>query len=233
MDQLVANEDKYVQKKHSNNQSHAKLSTNLGFEHGLNLQFSTSTDIPRYDRLTETDPSTGLRHAQWYYGPQERVLGIYSLNKLLFLATCNCCFQNVKESRHNRRFGNYNLQREEESENVFVAVDLTRKFKSGELFYRLESYENLNSSYSIIINTGLTNSISTRYPNGDNMLRNEIYISYNDKIADNTFWNLGARVGNTSLKVPLLIILFFITIFENRTEKICSGTELLKYIRVY
>jgi hemoglobin/transferrin/lactoferrin receptor protein len=48
--------------------------TNLGFEHGLNLQFSTSTDIPRYD-LTETDPSTGLRHAQWYYGPQERVLG--------------------------------------------------------------------------------------------------------------------------------------------------------------
>jgi hemoglobin/transferrin/lactoferrin receptor protein len=29
------------------------------------------------------------------------------------------------------------------------------------------------------------------------MLRNEIYISYNDKIADNTFWNLGARVGNT------------------------------------
>jgi hemoglobin/transferrin/lactoferrin receptor protein len=49
------------------------------------------------------------------------------------------------------------------------------------------------------------------------MLRNEIYISYNDKIADNTFWNLGARVGNT-LKVLLLIILFFITIFENRTE---------------
>jgi hemoglobin/transferrin/lactoferrin receptor protein len=38
--------------------------TNLGFEHGLNLQFSTSTDIPRYDRLTETDPSTGLRHAR-------------------------------------------------------------------------------------------------------------------------------------------------------------------------
>jgi hypothetical protein len=42
------------------------------------------------------------------------------------------------------------------------------------------------------------------------MLRNEIYISYNDKIADNTFWNLGARVGNnTVLKVLLLIILFF------------------------
>jgi hemoglobin/transferrin/lactoferrin receptor protein len=77
VDQLVANEDKYVQKKYSIQAIQSqkiKYKTNLGFEH-LNLQFSTSTDIPRYDRLTETDPSTGLRHAQWYYGPQERVLG--------------------------------------------------------------------------------------------------------------------------------------------------------------
>jgi hemoglobin/transferrin/lactoferrin receptor protein len=67
VDQLVANEDKYVQKNTAFNTISCmqKLSykTNLGFEHGLNLQFSTSTDIPRYDRLTETDPSTGLRHA--------------------------------------------------------------------------------------------------------------------------------------------------------------------------
>jgi hemoglobin/transferrin/lactoferrin receptor protein len=80
VDQLVANEDKYVQKKiqHSSNTISCKIKykTNLGFEH-LNLQFSTSTDIPRYDRLTETDPSTGLRHAQWYYGPQESEYWIF------------------------------------------------------------------------------------------------------------------------------------------------------------
>jgi hemoglobin/transferrin/lactoferrin receptor protein len=67
------------------------------------------------------------------------------------------------------------------------------------------------------------------------MLRNDIYISYNDKIAENTFWNLGARV-NTSLKVPLLIILFFITIFENRTEKFhvqCCYGIVKKHIRAY
>jgi hemoglobin/transferrin/lactoferrin receptor protein len=67
VDQLVANEDKYVQKntafKQYNLMQKLSYKTNLGFEHGLNLQFSTSTDIPRYDRLTETDPSTGLRHA--------------------------------------------------------------------------------------------------------------------------------------------------------------------------
>jgi hemoglobin/transferrin/lactoferrin receptor protein len=89
---------------------------------------------------------------------------------------------------------------------------LTRKFKSGELFYGLESYyENLNSSaYATNINTGLKNPISTRYPNGDNaMLRNEIYISYNDKIAENTFWNLGARAGNTALKSTIADNSFF------------------------
>ena len=221
LDQLFANEDKYVQKntafKQYNLMQKLSFKTNLGFEHGLNLQFSTSTDIPRYDRLTETDPSTGLRHAQWYYGPQERVLGIYTLNrKKAFIASdlkLTAAFQNVKESRHNRRFGNYNLQsREEEVKMYSVAVDLARKFKSGELFYGLESYyENLNSSaYSTNINTGSKNSISTRYPNGDNaMLRNEIYISYNDKIADNTFWNLGARVGNTALKSTIADNSFF------------------------
>lgn len=221
VDQLVANEDKYVQKntafKQYNLMQKVRYKTNLGFEHGLNFQFSTSTDIPRYDRLTETDPLTGLRHAQWYYGPQERVLGIYSLNKRkAFISSdlkVTIAFQNVKESRHNRRFGNYNLQnREEEVKMYSVAVDLTRKFKSGELFYGLESYyENLNSSaYSTKINTGSQNPISTRYPNGDNsMLRNEIYISYNDKIAENTFWNLGARVGNTALKSTIADNSFF------------------------
>jgi hemoglobin/transferrin/lactoferrin receptor protein len=221
VDQLVANQDKYVQNntafKQYNLMQKVSFKTNLGSEHGLNLQFSTSTNIPRYDRLTETDPSTGLRHAQWYYGPQERVLGIYSLNKKkAFISSdlkVTIAFQNAKESRHNRRFGNYNLQsRKEEVKMYSVAVDLDRKFKSGELFYGFESYyENLNSSaYSTNINTGLKNLISTRYPNGDNaMLRNEIYISYNDKIAENTFWNLGARAGNTALKSTIADNSFF------------------------
>ena len=221
VDQLVANEDKYIQKntafKQYNLMQKVSYETNLGFEHGLNLQFSTSTNIPRYDRLTETDLSTGLRHAQWYYGPQERVLGIYTLNKKkVFISSdlkVTIAFQNVKESRHNRRFGNYNLQsRKEEVKMYSIAVDLTRKFKSGELFYGLESYyENLNSSaYATTINTGSKNTISTRYPNGVNaMLRNEIYISYNDKIAENTFWNLGARAGNTALKSTIADNSFF------------------------
>jgi hemoglobin/transferrin/lactoferrin receptor protein len=45
-------------------------------------------------------------------------IGIYSLNKKkAFISSdlkLTVAFQNVKESRHNRRFGNYNLQSREE-----------------------------------------------------------------------------------------------------------------------
>ena len=45
--------------------------------HILNIQSSNSSDVPRYDRLT--DPKgAGLNSAAWYYGPQKRLLGIYT-----------------------------------------------------------------------------------------------------------------------------------------------------------
>lgn len=221
VDQLIANDDKYVQKnsgyKQYNLMQKLAYKTANGFEHGLNLQFSTSTDIPRYDRLTETSSSTGLTHAEWYYGPQQRVLGVYSLAKNnAFLGSdlkVNAAFQNAKESRHNRRFGNYVLQNREENVNMYsVSADLKKKFTKGELFYGFESYyETLKSTaYSNNINTGVENQISTRYPNGDNsMLRNDLYVSYNEKISPKTFWNAGARVGYTSLKSTIADDRFF------------------------
>ena len=47
--------------------------------HLLNFQFSNSSDIPRYDRLTEYSGISN-KYAQWYYGPQKRALGAYELN---------------------------------------------------------------------------------------------------------------------------------------------------------
>ena len=212
VDQLIPNGDKYVQKnsgyKQYNLMQKLGYKTQSGVEHGLNFQFSTSTDIPRYDRLTQTSSSTVLTHAEWYYGPQQRVLGVYSIAKNnAFLSSdlkVNVAFQNAKESRHNRRFGNYVLQNREENVNMYsVSTDLKKKFTKSELFYGFESYfETLNSTaYSNNTTTGLENSISTRYPNGDNsMVRNDVYVSYNEKISNNTFWNTGARLGYTNLK---------------------------------
>ena len=210
-DVLVANSDKYIQKntayKQFNLMQKIAYKTTIGYNHGLNFQYSTSSDIPRYDRLTDVSSSTGLRNAEWYYGPQKRLLAIYSLSKEKLILNSDFkldfAYQNVEESRHNRRFGNYNLQNRIEKINMFsISLDLHKKFKKGELFYGLESYyETLNSeAYSNNINTGLVSTIDTRYPNGKNyMMRNDFYISYNEKASQKTAWNLGARAGYTLL----------------------------------
>lgn len=211
VDQLNVNSDKYTQVgsayKQYNFMQKFAYKTNSGYLHGLNLQYSTTSNINRYDRLTETAGS-GLKFAQWYYGPQDRLLAIYSLQKeKAFLNSdlkINVAYQNVKESRHNRRFGNYNLQHNEENVDMFsVSLDLDKKFTKGELFYGFESYyETLKSTaYAKNINTGAVTDINTRYPNGDNnMMRNDLYVSYNEKMSDKTFWNVGARAGYTTLK---------------------------------
>ena len=211
VDVVVENTDKYKQIYSGFKQYNAlqKLAykTASGFEHGLNLQFSTTSNIPRYDRLTDAN-SNGLRNAEWYYGPQQRILAAYSLDKqkAIFDSDLKISFgyQNAKESRHNRRFQNYNLQHREENVNMYsFSTDLNKKFNKGELFYGFESYfETLESSaYVENLETGLESGLDTRYPNGNNsMFRNDLYISYNEKTNEKTAWTAGGRIGYTSLK---------------------------------
>ena len=47
----------------------------------------------------------------------------------------NVAYQNVKESRHNRRFGNYNLQHNEENVDMFsVSLDLDKNLLKENCF---------------------------------------------------------------------------------------------------
>lgn len=62
--------------------------------HSLNFQYSNSSDVPRYDRLQDTrnfggSIGTTLRFAEWFYGPQTRLMTAYELNvkQLGFLKT--------------------------------------------------------------------------------------------------------------------------------------------------
>jgi hemoglobin/transferrin/lactoferrin receptor protein len=58
--------------------------------------------VPRYDRLTEL--RNGLpRFAEWYYGPEKRLMFAYHLelkNTLIYdRATVSLAFQDIEESR--------------------------------------------------------------------------------------------------------------------------------------
>ena len=76
-------------------------------EHQVNVQYSNSTDIPRYDRLTESNNGQPT-FAEWYYGPQVRLMTAYdlNLNNTLGFSSIHVgvSYQDIQESRYTRRF---------------------------------------------------------------------------------------------------------------------------------
>jgi hemoglobin/transferrin/lactoferrin receptor protein len=173
VDVLTPNSDKYTQKtsgyKQYNFMQKLAYKTQNGFTHSANFQYSTSTDINRYDRLT--DPAgSGLKSAEWYYGPQKRLLGIYSLEKENVFSNTDfkldAGYQNIEESRHNRNFGNYNLQNRVEKVAVYsLAVNFETKLIKGNLYYGIENYyDDLKSTaHKNNINTGVSDKVLVGY----------------------------------------------------------------------
>jgi len=74
-----------------------------------NMQWSLSSDIPRYDNLADTVSSArDLKWIEWFYGPQQRILGSIKarlLNQKYFdRGTIIASFQKVDEDRIRRKF---------------------------------------------------------------------------------------------------------------------------------
>ena len=211
VDSLVKNDDRYLQVQTAYDQY--DLVQKLAFKssehvtHGLNIQYSNSTDIPRYDRLT--DPSgAGLKYAEWYYGPQTRLMTAYDMNYSSSEGFFNKMhagvnFQKVQESRHQRRFNKTGLQSRTEDVNVFGAnLDMLHVTHQHTLRFGLDiQYNSLASTAEEKdIETGAVVPLDTRYPGGDNTMNNAaVYFSHTWKINDYLTLNDGFRVGLTTL----------------------------------
>ncbi len=210
VDFLVQNANKLIQKftayKQYNLMQKFVFQQNSSTQHSLNFQLSTTSDVPRYDRLT--DPTaTGLKFARWDYGPQKRLLAAYKLTKdKAFLnsdLSLGFNFQNVEESRITRKFNNDNTKSQVEKVSVYaVNADLKTKIGKGDLLYGAEIfYDNLNSSATNSNRiTGLVTPTDTRYPNGKNAtFRSDVFATFNAAISDKTNYNIGARAGFVTL----------------------------------
>jgi hemoglobin/transferrin/lactoferrin receptor protein len=175
----------------------------------LNMQYSNSSDIPRYDRLTEyTDDM--LTYAEWYYGPQTRsLMSLKSewlrptklYDQMQFLAA----YQNISEDRISRKFGKSNKKHQEETVNVFsLNVDFQKNiFKKHELRYGLEGILNKvdSKAYNENIKTGeILYNAATRYPDGgDQMVNLAAYASNNWEINDKLIFSQGVRLNYVKL----------------------------------
>lgn len=165
------------------------------------LLYTTSSNIPRYDRLTQYR-NGNLRYAEWYYGPQD-----WLLNRLSILHTSDHQFfdhlnailavQNVEESRHDRSFGNNRLNSRTEQVDVYsLNLDFDKELKDAVLYYGAEAVYNdvTSTAEGRNIVTGEKSVISTRYPDGGSTVTSlAAYIGGRKPVAEHLTVTVGAR----------------------------------------
>lgn len=211
-DVLVQNSDPLVQKFSGYQQwdflQKIFYQSNERFSHTLNFQHSNSSAIPRYDRLTDPQ-GAGLRFAEWYYGPQQRLLTSYQLKvkdlgKWADSFSGTVSLQDVEESRYDRRFNNNNRNARIENIRVWgLTLDFLKKIKQGSFRYGIDAqWNDLNSTaYSTNIVTNIQSPQSTRYPDGDNIM-NTFSVFATHTVPIHTQWAVtsGARIGISQLR---------------------------------
>ncbi|NND77303.1 MAG: TonB-dependent receptor [Flavobacteriales bacterium] len=175
---------------------------------GLNVQFSNSSDINRFDRLN--DVSNGLpKFTEWKYGPQKRLLTSFFIdireqNPLFDNAVITAAYQRIGEDRINRKLNSIErFIREEEVDVQSVNVDLCKRFKKrSTLYYGLEFVNNIVNSKALIkdISNGGSRLGPTRYPDkGSEMQSYAVYLSHSSKWSKTLSGNLGIRYSQTYL----------------------------------
>lgn len=180
MDSIVANKDPNVQKFSSYQQldllQKILWQPRQNQSHELNIQYSTSGDIPRYDRLTDIRDGK-LRWAQWYYGPQERFMASYqykakALNGFFDQLMIGANYQNIEESRVQRAYRKEEKEYRIENVNVIALnADLRKSTGRHEVGIGIDGQFNFLNSTAYkqnIVSQEKTIGLDTRYPDGSN-----------------------------------------------------------------
>ena len=183
----------------------------------VNFQYSNSSDIPRYDKLVE-NRNGFLRYAEWYYGPQKRLLfspqlKIFPRKKLLNSGKVTIAIQNFEESRISRTFNSLTrITKNEKVNSLSVNGDFEFKIDKKHAFaYGFEGvYNDVNSFASkkdLIIEenviTGFTPALPfpTRYPSKGSSYRSyAVYINWVWDLNTQLTLNAGLRLTDTSLQ---------------------------------
>ena len=207
-DRIIANDDPNLQVGTGYSQldllQKVKFQPTKTFCQILNVQYSTSSDIPRYDQLSSFDETPqDFAWAEWYYGPQKRAFistksdwkpanaGIFD-HAWLILG-----YQNIEEDRISRRFRSQNRFFQEEDIDVWSAtIDFKKNFAKSELRYGVEANSNhLHSTGSVEPrNGGPRDPAASRYPDGkNNQTSFGVYARYAATIGSYLFVNGGLR----------------------------------------
>lgn len=175
----------------------------------LNAQYSTSSDVPRYDQLSRFEDNGILSWAEWNYGPQNRILGSINaeiLSNSQFFDKVNILthFQKIDEDRITRRFGDeLRVVREEDVSVGGINIDFIKNNKNKHLYYGAEVIHNIveSKAYAENILTNEKNAASTRYPDdGSTLSTAGVYVSFKNNFTPKATYSIGGRYSYNSLK---------------------------------
>ncbi len=214
-DQLVRNNNVNVQRFSGYNLFNTiskikyRLSENSDISYGF--YYSTTSDIPRYDNLTETihQNTDSLAAAEWYYGPQEWQMhnlrySLFNNNSLFDQARITLAYQKFNESRNDRNFGDDRLRTRTEKVNMLsISLDFDKAYTNSNLYYGVDFYHNdiQSSAFRRNIETNEITSTASRYPDGGSDFSSfSIYGSYVSKLTEKITFNSGVRFNSLNLK---------------------------------
>ncbi|MFY8077861.1 MAG: TonB-dependent receptor plug domain-containing protein [Flavobacteriales bacterium] len=208
--------------------------------HTLNIQYSTTNNVPRYDRLTQVTIENP-RFGEWYYGPQTRAMVAYHVTlskgkKIYNNGKITLAWQNIDQSRHDRLFNTPNLNNRVENVKVYsVNADFSKTLQEKTTAnYGLEYYFNdvTSTAYSENINTGVLSPLDTRYANGGaSMSGAAAYVTLLHKVNKKLALNAGIRYSRVNLSASFTDTTFFKFPFSevNQSNGNLNGSAGLVY----
>jgi hemoglobin/transferrin/lactoferrin receptor protein len=200
-------------------------------KHTLNFQYSNSSNVPRYDRLTEVRNNLP-RFSEWFYGPEKRLFAAYQVElKNTFLydkAAVSLAFQDIEESRISRNFNNITRKSQFEKVNVLsLNADFQKNKDRHTLTYGLEAVGNdvKSTAHFTNINTNEERKADTRYPDGKNTMNTwAVYVADQTKLGEKLITHAGLRYAFSDLSAEFIEKAFFPFPFNQIQQKTRSLT---------
>ncbi len=190
-----------------------RVRTGENTTHQMNLQYSASSDIPRYDRTSlfsrDGDGNIVPGNGEWYYGPQVRLLAAYTLelarpNRLFDKARFTPSYQYIEQSRNSRGWNSSRLGVNEEKVGVIAFnADMEKKVGRNEYRYGVEYTTNdvQSEAYREHIGTGEVTYRTTRYPGGGSTMSSmAAYVSRTQELSEKVVISEGIRFTNVDLQ---------------------------------
>ncbi len=215
VDSLISNPDPEKQSPTGYTQNDFLHKLRLGIPGGAietNIQYSKSSNIPRFDKINDFSGDS-LRWAEWNYGPQERLMTAVTWEQYLGLPGSlhtTFAFQKISESRIKRLFGSAFRTVQVEKVEVLSMSSIWKsspfrgdgwKFEAGfdgQLNAVESNVEAQHADGLDLVDPGFGGALVTRYPNaGSNMRTLGAFTSAKRSLGEKEF-HFGLRYSFTS-----------------------------------